>query len=151
MHLCDRSSSATSATHVIWVQLYGALHGAATIHKTSEMTHIDKQVLSIWIYMLCSVRYLSVSGDVMYWLWCPPWVVICVQMCVERALCQWLLPDKWDTHQTARDKAVICLQWSGCWHGILLQHEGKGQYGQFNFVSLQCMIHWLLHSKNWEL
>jgi len=70
---------------------------------------------------------------------------------VERALCHWLLPDKWDTHQTAQDKAVICIQWSGCWHGILHQHEGKGQYGQFNFVSLQCTIHWLLHSKNWEL
>jgi hypothetical protein len=32
--------TAASATHVIWVQSYEVLHGATTIHKTSEMTRV---------------------------------------------------------------------------------------------------------------
>jgi len=38
LHLCDNSNSATGATCGILVQSYETLHGAATIHKTSEMT-----------------------------------------------------------------------------------------------------------------
>jgi hypothetical protein len=41
MYLCNSSNSATSATHVICDQSYQPLHSAATIHKTSEMTHIE--------------------------------------------------------------------------------------------------------------
>jgi hypothetical protein len=36
----DSSNSATGATHMIWVKSYEAVYGAATTHKTSEMTHI---------------------------------------------------------------------------------------------------------------
>jgi len=38
VHLYDSSNISSSATHVIF-HSYEALHGAATIHKTSEMTH----------------------------------------------------------------------------------------------------------------
>ena len=41
MHLRDNSNSATIATQVKWVQLYGALQGAATTHKIAEMTRIN--------------------------------------------------------------------------------------------------------------
>jgi hypothetical protein len=41
MHLCNSSNNAISAKHMIWVQSYQALHSAATIHKTSEMTHTE--------------------------------------------------------------------------------------------------------------
>ena len=39
VYLYDNNNSATSMTHVIWVQSYEALHSAATIQKTSEMTY----------------------------------------------------------------------------------------------------------------
>jgi hypothetical protein len=39
VHLYDSSNSATNTTHMILVESYEALHGAATTHKASEMTH----------------------------------------------------------------------------------------------------------------
>ena len=48
VHLHHSSNSATSATQVIWVQSYEALHGAATTHKTSKMTHtVWQMVISV--------------------------------------------------------------------------------------------------------
>ena len=71
MHLCDSSSSATNTIDMFGVQLYEAQHGAATIHKTSKMTHIfhiDEKIIESVSKCVCalpfhlsSLEYLSQS------------------------------------------------------------------------------------------
>jgi len=41
VYLCDSNNIATTATHMICVQSYEALGGAASIYKTSEMTNVQ--------------------------------------------------------------------------------------------------------------
>jgi len=61
MHLCYSSTTATDDTHMISVPSYEALHDAAVIHKTSDMTQELYYVTTFKIFKSFSHYYYYIQ------------------------------------------------------------------------------------------